>query len=72
MASKTALSQLFSGTPISSPEADGQKGAGIGLVICKTIIDAHHGTILGRNHENGAEFLFTLPKKTEEHPCLKK
>ena len=70
--SKAALSQLFSGTPISSPEADGQKGAGIGLVICKTIIDAHHGTILGRNHENGAEFLFTLPKKTEEHPCLKK
>ncbi len=70
--SKAALSQLFSGTPISSPEADGQKGAGIGLVICKTIIDAHHGTILGRNHENGAEFLFTLPKKKEEHPCLKK
>ena len=70
--SKAALSRLFSGTPISSPEADGQKGAGIGLVICKTIIDAHHGTILGRNHENGAEFLFTLPKKKEEHPCPKK
>lgn len=36
---------------------------GIGLSICKTIIDAHNGYIVAKNHTNGALFLFTLPKK---------
>lgn len=58
------LDSLFEGTYYSSVHAsDAQKGMGIGLVICKTIISAHQGTILGRNHEHGAEFIFTLPKK---------
>lgn len=38
------------------------KCIGVGLSICHTIIMAHHGTILGRNHGAGAEFVFTLPK----------
>lgn len=63
---KHMLNNLFSGTSCNTSEADGQKGMGIGLVICKTIIDAHRGTITGRNHERGAEFTFTLPKKKEE------
>lgn len=63
---KHMLNNLFSGTPSSTLEADVHKGMGIGLVICKTIIDAHCGTISGRNHEHGAEFTFTLPKKKEE------
>lgn len=41
------------------------RGMGIGLVICKTIITAHHGTIAGYNHADGAEFVFTLPKNKE-------
>ena len=58
------LNSLFEGTYYSAVHApDAQKGMGIGLVICKTIISAHQGTILGRNHEHGAEFIFTLPKK---------
>lgn len=58
---------LFQGIPyFPSRAADAQKGAGIGLAICKTIIAAHHGTIQGRNHENGAEFIFTLPKGKQE------
>ncbi len=57
------LADLFDGTPyISSRTADAHKGMGIGLSICKTIITAHHGTLLGRNHPEGAEFIFTLPK----------
>lgn len=57
------LNNLFDGTPYTTPQtADARKGMGIGLSICKTIITAHHGTIIGQNHENGAEFLFTLPK----------
>lgn len=67
---KNILPHLFSGTSGETATPDGKKGMGIGLVICKTIIDAHHGTLLGRNHENGAEFVFTLPKKKEEIETL--
>lgn len=62
------LNNLFEGTYYSAVHApDAQKGMGIGLVICKTIINAHQGTIMGRNHEHGAEFIFTLPKRREEN-----
>ena len=36
-----------------------------GLTICKTIIQAHQGEIHARNHENGAEFYFSLPLEEE-------
>lgn len=64
------LSCLFDGTDYSAVHApDAHKGMGIGLVICKTIITAHQGTITGRNHEHGAEFVFTLPKsRDQENP----
>ena len=47
----------------ASGSSDSHKGMGIGLSICKTIIQAHNGTICAFNHENGAEFSFTLPKE---------
>ena len=47
-------------------KADGYKGMGIGLSICKTIVKAHGGDIKVRNHEEGSEFYFYLPKETEE------
>lgn len=56
------LAHLFDGSDYSGSSSDAHKGMGIGLVICKTIISAHKGTISGRNHEDGAEFRFTLPK----------
>ena len=39
------------------------KGIGLGLTICETVVNAHGGTITGRNREDGqgAEFIFTLP-----------
>ncbi|MBS1482209.1 MAG: sensor histidine kinase, partial [Clostridium sp.] len=37
------------------------KGMGIGLSLCKTIINAHGGQIQAGNHQNGAQFTFTLP-----------
>ena len=46
--------------------ADGYKGMGIGLSICKTIVTAHGGKINARNHGSGSEFYFYLPKGTEE------
>lgn len=57
------LDTLFDGAACTiAHTADSRKGNGIGLAICKTIIDAHHGSIVGRNHDKGAEFIFTLPQ----------
>ena len=47
-------------------KADGHKGMGIGLSICKTIVSAHGGDIKARNHNEGSEFYFYLPKEKEE------
>lgn len=61
--SEEKLKNLFEmGSHSDSQSSDCHKGMGIGLSICKTIITAHHGTLSGRNHGEGAEFCFTLPK----------
>ena len=48
--------------------ADVRKGIGLGLTICETVVNAHGGTITGRNREDGkgAEFIFTLPLERKE------
>ncbi len=39
-----------------------QSGFGLGLTICKAIVEAHDGNISARNlPTGGAEFRFTLP-----------
>jgi signal transduction histidine kinase len=41
-------------------------GMGMGLAICKTIIEAHRGRIAARpNHDRGTTFQFTLPEIRE-------
>lgn len=56
------LDSLFDGyTSTQNHSSDSHKGMGIGLSICKTIIDAHHGRIFAENHPDGAEFTFALP-----------
>ncbi|MCI8484595.1 MAG: DUF4118 domain-containing protein [Lachnospiraceae bacterium] len=57
------LEHIFDGTYSDGASSDVRKGMGIGLSICKTIITAHHGTMDARNHAEGAEFSFTLPKE---------
>lgn len=58
------LRNIFDGNSyIGNYESDSNKGMGIGLSICKTIITAHNGSINAQNHSQGAEFYFTLPKE---------
>lgn len=57
------LENIFDGNSyIGNKVSDSNKGMGIGLSICKTILTAHGGIINARNHTQGAEFYFTLPK----------
>jgi len=60
--SEDRLHDIFDGSSYVG-STDSNKGMGIGLSICKTIITAHGGTIAVRNHEHGAEFYFSLPKE---------
>lgn len=56
------LAEIFDGGGSSAGDSgDSHKGMGIGLSICKTIVNAHNGRIFARNHERGAEFVFILP-----------
>jgi len=55
-------SQLF--MPFISTKA---KGMGIGLAICRSIVDAHHGQIRAEPAEGGGtSFLVTLPAMTKQ------
>ena len=51
------------------------KGTGLGLPICKEIIELHHGKIWAENHqEGGAVFSFVIPVEQIkiEHPRRRK
>lgn len=46
----------------SSKVIDGKRGMGLGLAICRAIVEAHNGTIsLSRAKEGGALFTFIIP-----------
>ena len=58
------LDHLFDGSiALSGPQSsDRTRRLGIGLSVCRAIIQAHGGTISARNNpEGGACFSFTLP-----------
>lgn len=61
------LFQMFYTT--HGKEADAQRGVGLGLAICESIVNAHGGTISAQNRKDGpgARFTFTLPLEVEKN-----
>lgn len=59
----TILDSVFRGFISGTvKDADSHRGMGLGLSICKSIINAHDGTIMAFNNNNGgATFKFMLP-----------
>lgn len=64
--SKNILDHIFeefvTDTNVSN---DSQKGIGLGLAICKAIIQAHGGKIWAKDETDGACFIFTIPSDKE-------
>lgn len=49
----------------ASNQALGKEGTGIGLNLCKMIVEMHHGTITARNRQDGqkgSQFIVSLPQ----------
>lgn len=54
--------QIFDMFYTSGIDADSRRGLGLGLSLCKSIVDAHGGSIEVKDNEpHGAVFSFTLP-----------
>ena len=49
--------------PFTQGKLNANKGFGLGLSICKKVIEAHNGTFEIRNYSQGAEFKIILPKE---------
>ena len=62
------LPRLFDGAARSDRRSDGKRSMGIGLSVCRTVVQAHGGTIRGENkREGGACFTVTLPMKGDDN-----
>ena len=56
---KQVFDRFYSG---ANRVADSRRSLGLGLSLCKSIINAHKGTItVTDNHPHGSVFTFTLP-----------
>ena len=49
----------------NDPSSDRSRGMGLGLSICRAIVNAHGGTITAQNLEKGASFRVTIKREEE-------
>lgn len=66
---KEDMHDIFGAFIVSSVTKTPAGGRGVGLALCKKIIDLHSGSIrVEQNPDKGSKFIFTLPKvqKTKE------
>ncbi|MDN5526206.1 sensor histidine kinase KdpD, partial [Acinetobacter sp.] len=70
--SQTQMDQLFQQSVTASIKGTaGEKGTGLGLVLCKRFIDLNHGQISVDSREGeGTTFNVTLPAATNAHQAL--
>ena len=62
------LERIFEPFVQSSRTKDGSGGKGLGLAICRRILDAHGGSIRAENSpDGGAIFIIELPALTDEY-----
>ena len=62
------LRDLFDSSAHQSQQGDKKRNMGIGLSVCRTVVQAHGGTIRGENApDGGARFVIELPMKEEEN-----
>jgi two-component system, OmpR family, sensor histidine kinase KdpD len=47
--------------PYRRSDRSGQRGAGLGLAVCRAIARAHNGTLEMRRRDRGSSFILTLP-----------
>ena len=62
------LPKLFDSATHQTQQGDTKRNMGIGLSVCRTIVQAHGGTIHGENRpEGGAQFTIELPMEEKEN-----
>lgn len=63
------LPTLFDSSVHQSQQGDRKRNMGIGLSVCKTVVQAHGGTIRGENAtpHGGARFVIELPMEENDH-----
>lgn len=62
---------LFDGfVTLESHVTDSKRGIGLGLAICKAVVEGHGGNIEVQNRDGGARFVFSLPMEepSDEQP----
>jgi PAS domain S-box-containing protein len=66
--SKEQLEKLFVvGENISTPGTSGEKGSGLGLILCKEFVEKNKGTLRVESElGKGSKFIVTLPKSKRE------